>query len=223
MATRKNRETVLTKKHVARLERERRQSKIVQWLAIGIAAFILIGLPVILFLDGTISLGNFNVNYVMRNRPVARIGDEVATLNDFQVNVRLQRQSLLNQYITYSQYAQFGLDVSQQLTQIESQLAPESSETIGQNVVDSLVNDLLIRQEAKKRGITVNEEDVQARIREIFGYYPDGSPTPTLTPTEIVFPTLSAKQLAIVSLTPTETATPEGTLTETPVPTSTST
>ena len=223
MATRKTRETVLTRKHVARLERDRRQSKIVQWIAIIIAAFIVIGLPVILFLDGTLSFGTFNIDYVIRNRPVVRIEDETATMHDFQVNVRLQRQGLLNQYLTYYQYAAFGLDVKQQLQQIQQQLSPENAEALGQSVVDSLVNDLLIRREAKKRGITVSEAEIQERVQAIFGYYPDGTPTPTLTPTEIVYPTLSAKQQEIVTLTPTATLTPEGTLTETPTPTVTST
>lgn len=221
MATRKIKDTVLTRKHVARLERERRQSQIIRWGAVIIAAVVLISVLVGTFVDGTLSLGKVNVDYLLRNRPVVQLEEDKATLYDFQLNVRLQRQGLLNQYFTYAQYAQFGLDVNQQLEQINAQLAPESAELLGQSVVDTLVNDLLVRKEAEKRGITVSEEEIDARIREIFGYFPDGTPTPTLTPTEIVFPTLSSKQQEIVTLTPTATLTPEGTLTETPVPTET--
>ena len=223
METRKTRNTALTRKHVARLERERRQSQVVRWTAIIIAAFVIIGGTVVLFLNGTLSLGKFNIDSLIRNRTVVQLGDEKADMYDFQLAVRLQRQGLLNQYFTYYQYAQFGLDVTAQLEQIQAQLAPENGEALGQSVVDSLVNELLVRQEAKKRGITVSEEEIDARIREIFGYYPDGTPTATLTPTEIVFSTLSAKQQEIVTLTPTITSTPEGTLTETPTPTITNT
>ena len=221
MATRKNKDTVLTRKHVARLERERRQSQIIRWGAIIIAAAVVIGFLTTAFMDGVLSFGKVNIDYLVRNRPVIKVGDEVATMRDFQVNTRLQRQGLLNQYLTYAQYAQFGLDVTQQLQQIEFQLAADNSESLGQSVVDSLVNDLLVRQEAKKRGITVSEDEIQERIRAIFDYYPDGTPTPTLTPTEIVFPTLSLEQQKMITLTPTQTTTPDGTQTETETPTPT--
>lgn len=223
MATRQSKNAALTRKHVARLERERRQSQIIKWGAIAIAAFVVLGVLVSTFLDGTLSIGSFNIDYLLRNRTVVKLGDEEATMNDFQLNVRLQRQGLLNQYFTYYQYQQFGLDVTAQLQQIETQLSADNSEALGQSVVDSLVNELIVRREAKKLGITVSEEEVDARIREIFGYFPDGTPTVTLTPTEIVYPTLSEKQQEIVTLTPTITNTPEGTLTETPTPTVTNT
>ncbi|MBV6397084.1 MAG: Foldase protein PrsA [Anaerolineales bacterium] len=221
MAPRNTKETVLTRKHVARLARERQQSQWIRWGAIVIFAIVAVGVVAGLFMDGTISIGNFNVDYLLRNRPVARIEDQTATLQDFQLNVRLQRQGLLNQYFTYAQYAQFGLDMTQQLDQINSQISPDGALTLGQNVVDALVSDLLIRREAKAQGITVSAEEIDERVREIFAYYPQGTPTVTLTPTEIVFSTLSPKQLEIVSATPTPSLTPEGTLTETPVPTST--
>lgn len=223
MAIRKTKDTVLTRKHVARLERERRQSNFIRWGAIILAVIVVVGVVIAMFVDGTLALGNFNVDYLLRNRTVVQLEDEEANMYDFQLNVRLQRQGLLNQYFTYYQYAQFGLDVTAQLEQIQYQLSEENSEILGQQVVDSLVNELLVRREAKKLGITVSEEEIDARIREIFGYFPDGTPTPTLTPTEIVFPTLSEKQLEIVTLTPTITNTPEGTLTETPTPTITNT
>jgi len=221
MAPRNTKETVRTRKHVARLAREKQQSQWIRRGAIAIFAIVAIGVIAGLFVDGTISIGNFNIDHLLRNRPVARIEDETATLQDFQLGVRLQRQGLLNQYFTYAQYAQFGLDVTQQLDQINSQLAPESAQALGQNVVDALVSDLLIRREAKAQGITVSEEEIDARVREIFAYYPQGTPTVTLTPTEIVFSTLSPKQLEIVTATLTPSLTPEGTLTETPAPTST--
>ena len=221
MSPRNTKDTVLTRKHVARLARERQQSLWIRRGAIAIFVIVAVSILVGVFLDGTLAIGSFNIDSLLRNRPVARIEDETANLYDFQLNVRLQRQGLLNQYFTYAQYSQFGLDVTQQLDQINYQLSEDNAPLLGQDVVNTLVDDLLIRREAKARGITVSEEEIDARIREIFSYYPQGTPTITLTPTEIVFSTLSPKQLGIVTATSTPTLTPEGTLTETPVPSST--
>lgn len=225
MAQRSTKQSALTKKHVARLERERRLSLIIRWSAIVIVAFIVIGALVMAFIGGSLSIGKLNIDYIYRNRTVVKLGEDTANMHEFQNYVRLQRQQMLGQYVMYSQYAQFGLDVTQQLQQIQSQLDPTATQTIGQQVVDGLVNDLLIRQEAKKRGITVSDAEVQARIQGIFAYFPSGTSTPTVTPTEITFPTLSAEQLKLITLTSTPTATLDLTITSTPTlaPTATET
>ena len=43
-------------------------------------------------------------------------------------------------------------------------------------------------------------------IQAAYQYYPNGSPTPTITPTPVNFPTLSPDTLKIVTITPTPTA-----------------
>jgi peptidyl-prolyl cis-trans isomerase D len=91
-------------------------------------------------------------------------------------------------------------------------------EIVGQQVLDQMTDEILIRQEAEKRGITVSEEEIDNYFKETFGFFPDGSPTPTITPTEFVFPTLSSEQLTIFpsTSTPTEAATSTVTPTGTP-------
>ncbi len=64
-----------------------------------------------------------------------------------------------------------------------------------------MVNDLLIRQYAKANGITVTAAEVEKAAQEALRYYPNGTPTPTLTPTELVYPTLDATQLALMTPT----------------------
>jgi parvulin-like peptidyl-prolyl isomerase len=78
-----------------------------------------------------------------------------------------------------------------------------------------MVNDVLIRQEAKKRGITVTSQEVDKAVQEAFGYFANGTPTPT--PTEKLVPTstLNPTQLALVPPTSTPTATPSITATGT--------
>jgi peptidyl-prolyl cis-trans isomerase D len=219
---------ILTKKHLARQDRERRQTRMIVGVSIGIIAILVLGLSFGLLYD-TLFL-NF--------RPAVTVNGESRSLHDFQVRVRVTRQQLVAQYMQYMQLAQmFGMDpnsdpqMSQTLTQITQEL--DAPATIGQQMIDDMVNDLLIRQYAKANGITVSAADVEKRAQEALQYFPNGTPTPTLTPTELVYPTLDATQLALVTptpiITPTETPTPAqsptptATLPPTPTPNLTST
>jgi len=133
--------------------------------------------------------------------------------------------NLYNQYGFYQQ--NFGFDYSQQMQQIVSQL--QSPETIGQQVLDQMGDEILIRQEAQKRGITVSEDEVEKMIQEKLNFFPNGTPTPTVTPTEFSFPTLTSQQLTLAPSTstpteaPTATATPTATLDLSATPALTST
>ena len=153
-------------------ERERRQSRIILYAFIGIM------ISVVLLLV----YGYLDVNYFQFQRPVAKIGETEISIKQFEARVRLQRQQLLGQYNQFSQYAQFGLDVKSQLEQIQKSL--DAPETIGQTVLDQMINEELIRQEAAKRGIPVSEAELNEEVQGAFGYYPNGSHTPSVTPTQ---------------------------------------
>lgn len=199
---------VHTKKHIARLERERQQTRILLFAFIGVIVVIV----------GLIGYGYLDVNYFQPRRPVAIIGKDQITRDQLYARVRLQRQQLVITYSQYSQYAQmFGMDVTQQLQQIQGQL--DAPAQLGQTVLDQMVNEILIRQEAAKRGITVSKDEVDAAMHDAYGFYPNGSPTPTLTPTDVTMPTVPAEAYKIVTITPTGTATPVGTPTLAPTAT----
>jgi peptidyl-prolyl cis-trans isomerase D len=221
---------VASKKHLARLERERRQT-----LAITITAISLI-----VIIAGLIIYGLLSQTVLLARQPVVKLGNQVTTTREFQVRVRVRRQQLISQYFQYYQLAQmFGVDpstdpsFSQQLTSITTEL--DNSIQLGQNIIDEVTENMLVRQYATANGIAVSKEELDAGVYNAFGYYPDGTSTPTLTPTEIVYPTLSLTQLALVpptaTLTPVLTPTLEPTftptvtatldLTNTPLPTET--
>ena len=149
----------------------------------------------------------------------AKVGDVSISAADFQTNVRFQRYQLIMQFSQYYQFYQqypgdpFGL--KGQLQQMAAALAPGSS--LGQEVLDHMIEDVMVAKEAQKRGITVTDDEVNTAYQGLFGYYPNGTPTPTVTPTEFVAPTLDATQVTIVTLTPTAAATAAGP-TETPNP-----
>jgi parvulin-like peptidyl-prolyl isomerase len=84
-------------------------------------------------------------------------------------------------------------------------------DVIGQRVLDQMVDEVLIRQEAEKRGITASTEEVQTLLQESYNFFPNGSPTPTITPTEVLFPTMSSQQMTIYPATATATEAATGT------------
>lgn len=193
-----------TKKHVARLEREQKQSRIILYTFFGVLATVI----------GLLLYGYLDVKYFQLQKPVAKVGDVEISLSAFQGRVRLQRQQLLSQYNDYYQFMQiYGFDLTQQLQQIEGQL--NSPSILGRSVLNQMIREELVRQEAAKRGITVSDEEVEAEIRAVFAYYPNGSPTPTITPTTVVMPEVPAEAFKVVTQTPpptnipTSTATPE--------------
>ena len=208
---------VLTKKHLARQERERRQTRIILGIAISIIAVIFLA-PISYWAYNMIS-----PNFVK----AVTVNGESRTIHEFQLQVRVTRENLISQYMQYTQLAQmFGMDptsdpqLSQSLNQITTELDNPSS--VGSQAIDLMVDDLLIRQYAKANGITVSSVDVEKAAQEALRYFPDGTPTPTITPTEIIYPTLDSTQLALVTPTvintPTTTLTPELS-TPTPSPT----
>ena len=214
MPTRSTKAKSITKKHIARLERERRQTRIIVWAAAAVVVIVL----------GLIGYSLLNELVLQPRQPVARVGDEKITTKQFQARVRLQRDQIIGQYSQYSQFGQmFGMDFTAQLQQLEYQLSETGATTLGQGVLDSMINEILLRNEAANLGITASEEEIQARLEEVFGYFPNGEPTATVTPTEVVLPPISAEQAAIVTITPTPTLelTPSGTETSTPLPTAT--
>jgi parvulin-like peptidyl-prolyl isomerase len=197
----------ITKKHIARLERERRQVNLIRGVAIA-------GIVIVV---GLLAYGYLRLNVFALREPVARANGVTVTTGEWQERVKFQRAQLLNAYNQYQFYQQnFGFDYSQQLQEITTTLSVP--EILGQQVLDQMTDEILIRQEAEKRGITVSNEEIDNYFKETFGFFPDGTATPTITPTEFAFPTLSNEQLTFYPAT----STPAESLTSTVTPTGTS-
>ena len=195
-----------TRKHVARLERERQQVALVRTVAI-----IMFGVIAVL-----LGYGYIDQNYLQLQKPAVEVNGETITIKYWQERVQLERKSMLDRY-QYYQYLQqnFGMDVSQQIQQTEYYL--QSPDALGQIVIDRLVDEAIIKQEAEKRGIIVTDEELEANIQEAFSFFPDGTPVPSATPTAFEYPTLTSEQMTLSPLT----ATPTPFQTSTPAPTNT--
>lgn len=200
------RPTIVSKKHLARLEREQIQRR---YLIIGAAVVLVLIVGVVLY-------GLLDQYYLQARKPVAKVDNQTITLQQFQTRATFQRIQLINRYQSTMQFAQaFGQDptagyFASTLQQISTQL--QDPNTLGSSVVSQLVDEKLIQQEAQKLGITVSDKEVDDRIQSFFGYFPNGTPVPSATPTAPTYPTLNPTELSIVTITPTPTEVP----TETP-------
>ena len=210
-----------TRKHLARAAREARQRQII------LIATIIVSVLVV----GVIGYGVVDQTVLRPRQAVARVGDRNITRGDFVNYARYQRLQLVLQYQQVGQALQFfGSDpqsaayFQQQQQQIQSELS--DSATLGRTVIDRLIDDILVRQEAARRGITVSADEVDKALKAFYAFYPNGTPTPTPTattePTDIP-PTIDAtvvvRLTAAPTLTPTATFTPTATATITPTAT----
>ncbi len=193
------------------MQREQLQSRIITISAIVVLVLVF----------GLIGYGVLNQRVLTGLQPVAVVNGDKITSNDFQAQVRLARQNLVSSAMQTYQFGQmfgnnpqFMSSTVSQLYQIQSQLDPT---TMGNQVLEQMIQDKLIRQEAKRRGITVTQGEVDKAIQEAFGYFPNGTPTSEPTLESRPTSTLSALQMTLMAPAPTPltTPTPTATLTTT--------
>jgi peptidyl-prolyl cis-trans isomerase D len=199
----------INKKHLAHLEVVRRQDRIIRISAIVIIVLVI----------GIVGFGILNGTVFLPYRTVASVNGDKISVAEFQQQVKLERIQTINQYMQYMQFAQMlGVqdptndpNFSSILKQANTLLT--STDAMGQQVLDLLINDRLTRQEAKKRGITVSSEEVEKALQESSNYFVNGTPTAAPTATPFEQPTLNPTELALVTITPTAgptlTATPD--------------
>ncbi len=103
---------------------------------------------------------------VKPNSNVAKVGDDAIITKDFQKRMYLEESQLENQYLQMVQLEQqFGGQgiFTTQLNQIQSTLA--SPFALGIDVLDQMIEEKLVEQEAAARGITVSDQEVEDAFR----------------------------------------------------------
>ena len=160
---------IVSKKHLARQEREEIQMRYIKYgsAALLVVVALLVGYALV------------NAYIIIPNQPVAVVNGEKISATDYKNRVKFERYHLIDRmYNTINLMQTVGNDETIQqylqnnLQQYQVQLQPDIH---GAMVINNMIEDTLIRQEAKKLGITVSEADIDAYIQDMFGYSPEGS------------------------------------------------
>ncbi len=205
------RETVgPTKKQIRISRREAQQRRLILIFTIGVTVLVV----------GVLAFGLISEQVIRPRQPVAIADGEEISTAAFQARVRFARLNLIAQLRTIYQQAQDPQLQAIFQSYMQSLLNQLNDPTqIGRDVLNQMIDEVLIRHEANRRGITVSAEEVQGRLEQQFGFYRHGTPTPTATATATITPTATATPL--VTNTPTNTPTPLPSPTGTLTPTAT--
>ncbi len=204
-----------SRKEILRARKQERQLRSIRLGVIGVGVLVAIVLLIALI----------NELFIVPRQVVASVGEQEISLRGWQERVQYERAQRI--IFLENQLEAFGGDVGivQQFGgQAINDLLDE--EGMGQNVINSMADELVICQGLEDRGITITDADVDAQIEETFGYFGGESPTPRPTATPTVEPTPSLTPLptaVITEVVPTETPFPTATIgpTFTPQPTAT--
>lgn len=164
------------KKFHAQKEKENMQKRIIIITTIAVLA-IVFGLVVYGVLD----------RYVFTpKQTVISLEGETINADEFEQQVRWQRRSRIieiDQILVYIQQLGGSADVisyfEQQLNYSVTQL--QQPLLIGNEVILALSQEIILRVEAQKLGIEIDDAQLERELQEAFGFYIDGTPTPEAT------------------------------------------
>ena len=180
-------EILIARKH----ERQLRNIRIAA-IVIGVMIALVIGIAVV------------NELFLTPNRAVATVGQTQITLREWQERVKFERAQRI--IFLENQLAAFGGDVGI-VQQFGGSVINElyDPETMGQDVLNTMADEVVICEAVAERGIEISEADVQAKIGESYSFfgervYPNQQPEPTasvqLTPALTPIQTTGITELA---------------------------
>jgi hypothetical protein len=206
-------ESQMTRRQLARREREQRTQQILIYAAIAVGAVI-----VFILAYGAIT------EITQARRPVARVGDRIITSNEFKARQSYERWMTELEIFQYQNYLteidsqQLGGDdpalegptfpsettdsddaLAQQLqlaiSQLEQELSSDFANVYAGQVLDSMIEEELVRQAADTYDLTVSEDEMQRQIELTLGYDREAAGA-TLTETATLTDTAAAAALA---------------------------
>jgi foldase protein PrsA len=201
MTKRKRSDRRLTRRQLARREREHRTQQLMTWIAIAVGAVI-----VLVLAYGSIS------EILKARSPAATVGETAIMAKEFKARQSYERWMTELEIYQYQNYitelssqqlavtdteedteaeatVDDGTDALIQqlqytLSSLEQQLSPDFTNLYAGQVLDAMIEEELIRQEAARRDLTVTEEEIQLGIELTVGY-DRAAATSTLTDTAV--------------------------------------
>ncbi|MBI9044878.1 MAG: peptidylprolyl isomerase [Anaerolineaceae bacterium] len=190
---------VTNKNSVVRKDKEKAQRKTLMSFTFGL----------VLLIVGIIGYGLLDQLVIQKAKPVATISGEKIKVDDFQDRVTFTRWYMIQSYMQNLElYIQFANDPNfanmfkPSLQDYQTKLDPAFAPILAEDILDNMIDDVIILKEADRLGIELTQSELESYLQEQYRYYPEGSPTPTLTPTIALESTLSPAQLAVITATP---------------------
>jgi hypothetical protein len=183
----------MTRKQIVGRQRDQELQQILIWGAVALGVIVV----------GVLVAGLIIEYQIKPNTTVAIVDDTEISVREYQDRVTYQRLLTWNQVMQYETFLS-ELDptdpssqmLAQQFEQtrasLESQLSPELKDLFGKQVLDMMVEEELVRQEAAERGITIDEETLERQVEQFLGYDRDAAAVQasgTLTETATLSPT----------------------------------
>jgi peptidyl-prolyl cis-trans isomerase D len=201
--------------------RQEQEAQVQRWLILGTA---IVGIAALVLVAAAL----IYTQLIVPNQAVATVNGQSLNVGQFERRVRMERV-ILNQQITNGYFLltqNFGLgqeEAFQELqrfppydTYLNEMQVPDQ---LGLRVLNDMIDDELVRQQAAQLGVTVSPEQVQEEIQRFFNFDPNeglNTPTPTAVPTSTPTPFITATPSPVPTATATATVTPTLEATHTP-------
>jgi len=164
------------KKFLAQKEREDRQKRII----------IITTISVLVIVFGLVAYGVIDRFVLTPKVTVIELEDEEITADQFEQQIRWRRRNMImdvdQMLMSFQQLGGtpeiFGYFEQQLMLAVTSLQQPLM---VGQEVLNALTQDIILKVEAEKMGIVVDDARIDQEIEEAFGYFAGGTPTPAVT------------------------------------------
>ena len=164
------------KKFLAQKEREDRQKRII----------IITTISVLVIVFGLVAYGVIDRFVLTPKVTVIELEDEEITADQFEQQIRWRRRNMIMDVdqilMTFQQLGGtpevFGYFEQQLMLAVTTLQQPLM---VGQEVLNALTQDIILKVEAEKMGIVVDDARIDQEIEEAFGYFAGGTPTPAVT------------------------------------------
>jgi hypothetical protein len=153
-----------------------------------------------------IGYGILEEQVIRYRRPVAEINGERISAQDFRNFTKYYRYTIIrdaeNNYQLASMFGSDQATLQSFLSQLQNSVQQLDTFVAGESAINQMVENALVMQEAKKRGISVSDEEIDQRLQEALGF--SGTPIPPVPAATSTTAPISMVTITVTALTPTQ-------------------